>query len=131
MRKDCTDEEVLDEIADAILERIMLGFRTARGVDVKELERSFGKKVVEELFDALRFVEVSAEQASEENTKKRGEAKKLYEIIPDDDDKDKGKIKAVRLTDPDGFLVSTEIISSVISRMPSLKHIYSFVPSFV
>jgi len=122
LRKDCTDEEVLDEIADAILERIMLGFRTARGVDVKELERSFGKKVVEELFDALRFVEVSAEQASEENTKKRGEAKKLYEIIPDDD-KDKGKIKAVRLTDPDGFLVSTEIISSVISRMPSLKNI--------
>lgn len=122
LRKDCTDEEVLDEIADAILERIMLGFRTARGVDVKELERSFGKKVVEELFDALRFVEVSAEQASEENTKKRGEAKKLYEIIPDDD-KDRGKIKAVRLTDPDGFLVSTEIISSVISRMPSLKNI--------
>ena len=60
----------------------------------------------------------------EENTKKkRGEAKKLYEIIPDADDKDKGKIKAVRLTDPDGFLVSTEIISSVISRMPSLKNI--------
>ena len=124
LRKDCTDEEVLDEIADAILERIMLGFRTARGVDVKELERSFGKKVVEELFDALRVVEVSAEQASEENTKKkRGEAKKLYESIPDADDKDKGKIKAVRLTDPDGFLVSTEIISSVISRMPSLKNI--------
>merc|ERR1711959_174753 len=122
LRKDCTDEEVLDEIADAILERIMLGFRTARGVDVKEPERSFGKKVVEGLFDALRFVEVSTEQASEENTKKRGEAKKLYEIIPDDD-KDRGKIKAVRLTDPDGFLVSTEIISSVISRMPSLKNI--------
>ena len=124
LRKDCTDEEVLDEIADAILERIMLGFRTARGVDVQELERSFGAKVVQELFDALRFVEETSANDVGNNTfgkKAKEKERKLYETIPRDDDSN--KIKAVRLTDPDGFLVSTEIIATVISRMPSLKDI--------
>ena len=124
LRKDCTDEEVLDEIADAILERIMLGFRTARGVDVQELERSFGAKVVQELFDALRFVEETSANDVGNNTfgkNAKEKERKLYETIPRDDDSN--KIKAVRLTDPDGFLVSTEIIATVISRMPSLKDI--------
>ena len=114
LRKDCTDEEVLDEIVDAILERIMLGFRTARGVDVQELERSFGAKVVQELFDALRFVQETTNDESNDADDER----KLYEITRDEKT---NKIKAVRLTDPDGFLISTEIISTVISRMPSLK----------
>jgi coproporphyrinogen III oxidase-like Fe-S oxidoreductase len=113
LRKDCTDEEVLDEIADAILERIMLGFRTARGVDVQELERSFGAKVVQELFDALRFVQETTNDESNDDYER-----KLYEITRDEKT---NNIKAVRLTDPDGFLISTEIISTVISRMPSLK----------
>jgi len=113
LRKDCTDEEVLDEIADAILERIMLGFRTARGVDVQELERSFGAKVVQELFDALRFVQETTNDESNDD-----DERKLYEITRDEKT---NKIKAVRLTDPYGFLISTEIISTVISRMPSLK----------
>ena len=85
LRKDCTDEEVLDEIADAILERIMLGFRTARGVDVQELERSFGAKVVQELFDALRFVEETSEPMTLQPTtlakkqrRRRGNCTKLY-----------------------------------------------------
>ena len=113
LRKDCTDEEVLDEVADAILERIMLGFRTARGVDVQELERSFGAKVVQELFDALRFVQETTNDESNDD-----DERKLYEITRDEKT---NKIKAVRLTDPYGFLISTEIISTVISRMPSLK----------
>ena len=83
----------------------MLGFRTARGVDVKELERSFRKKSWKVTGVGYRRFQL---RRRAENTKKRGEAKKLYEIIPDADDKDKGKIEAVRLTDPDGFCLDRD-----------------------
>jgi len=65
------------------------------------------------LFDALRFVQETTNDESNDD-----DETKLYEITRDEKT---NKIKAVRLTDPYGFLISTEIISTVISRMPSLK----------
>ena len=90
---------------DAIFERIMLGFRTANGVDVGELGRTFGSKCAKELMEAL----VHANRECEE---------KLWEVSKYSEN---GDVERVRLTDPEGFLVSTDIISTVLARMPTLN----------
>jgi coproporphyrinogen III oxidase-like Fe-S oxidoreductase len=120
LRKDATDAEVIDEIADAILERIMLGFRTSKGVDMNELQRSFGSKVCDELLEALKYASRETDvKLYEEIYSSSSQSKK--DVSSNSKTITTGYPDSIRLTDPEGFLVSTEIISTVISRMPTLK----------
>lgn len=85
--------------SDALFEHIMLRLRTSDGMDLENVETRFGAHVVDEIHDAIApFVPDFA----------------TYKLADD------GMRVGVRLTDPEGFLVSTEVLATLISKMPSL-----------
>jgi hypothetical protein len=49
------------------------------------------------------------------------EPKKSALLCDDDDDALRGSGTVVRLTDPEGLMVSTEVISTLVARLPSLE----------
>ena len=86
--------------SDALFEHIMLRLRTSDGLDLGNVSRRFGDHVVEEIREAMGpFVPEFAE----------------YTVAAD------SSPAALRLTDPEGFLVSTAVLSTLISKMPSLE----------
>ena len=86
--------------SDALFEHIMLRLRTSDGLDLGNVSRRFGDHVVEEIREAMEpFVPEFAE----------------YTVAAD------SSPAALRLTDPEGFLVSTAVLSTLISKMPSLE----------
>ena len=86
--------------SDALFEHIMLRLRTSDGLDLRNVSRRFGDHVVEEIREAMEpFVPEFAE----------------YTVAAD------GSPAALRLTDPEGFIVSDAVLSTLISKMPSLE----------
>ena len=79
--------------SDALFEHIMLRLRTSDGLNFNAMESRFGRAVVDEIREAAAVF-------SPEYTTDDG--------------------KTLRLTDPEGFLMSTEILSTLIAKMPSL-----------
>ena len=80
--------------ADALLERLMLGLRKRDGVDLMHLQEDFGAAVLVEIITAVC-------------------ASWPEELVEMDD-------KRLTLSDPDGMLVSTELISTLLARVSSL-----------
>ena len=79
--------------SDALFEHIMLRLRTSDGLNFNAMESRFGRVVVDEIREAAAAF--SPEYATDDG-------------------------KTLRLTDPEGFLMSTEILSTLIAKMPSL-----------
>jgi oxygen-independent coproporphyrinogen-3 oxidase len=81
-----------EESQDRLLDMIMLSLRTADGLNLNEVSSTFGQSVADAIEEAVI-----------------------------DYEKD-GLVKAiighrVRLTDPDGFLISNDIISSIFAKI--------------
>ena len=88
--------------SDALFEHIMLRLRTSDGLDLGNVSRRFGDHVVEEIREAMEpFVPEFAE----------------YTVAAD------SSPAALRLTDPEGFLVSTAVLSTLISKTVSYTHL--------
>jgi len=88
--------------SDALFEHIMLRLRTSDGMDLENVAARFGTHVVDEIHDAIApFVPDFA----------------TYRLAED------GTRVGVRLTDPEGFLVSTEVLATLIWKMPSLEDV--------
>jgi oxygen-independent coproporphyrinogen-3 oxidase len=88
--------------SDALFEHIMLRLRTSDGMDLENVAARFGTHVVDEIHDAIApFVPDFA----------------TYRLAED------GTRVGVRLTDPEGFLVSTEVLATLIWKMPSLADV--------
>ena len=113
--------------ASALMERLMLGLRTRDGIDLDALAAEFGRSVPDEILAVLaeqpeglavvatRDVE---RDAADETTFSS------FSLKNQDDERDGVSRLAgavVRLTDPEGLMVSTEVISTLIARMPSLE----------
>lgn len=79
---------------DALLDMVMLRLRTADGLDVGQVEAVFGEEAAA---DVRRGLALHVQ---------RGLA------VWDEDD------RVVRLTDPDGFLVSNDVIADVFALLP-------------
>lgn len=92
---------------DILLETLMLGLRLQEGVDLSEIGRHFGQEVLREIWQGLRpyydlgWVEVTGRHPSRET----GEA---VEFLSD--------VERIRLNDPEGFLFSNQILSSLFER---------------
>ena len=88
----------------------MLGLRTSDGVNLSRLRAEFGPSAVTELWDALSPHApdlVHRGPVTESNT------------TPTTAVEDNGE--RIRFTDPEGFLLSTELLSTMAARMPSLR----------
>ena len=111
---DESDEKKNDEAkAEALLERLMLGLRTRDGVCLDSLAAEFGPNTPKEVLAVLKTqppglaVVVGAD----------GNERDAVEFSPGEDFTN----AAVRLTNPEGLMVSTEIISTLVARVPSLE----------
>ncbi|EEH59348.1 uncharacterized protein MICPUCDRAFT_14012 [Micromonas pusilla CCMP1545] len=93
-RDECAREDDATAVADTLLERLMLGLRTSDGVDARALREDFGARVVDEVFAVLETYPPGLVTAT---------------------------TATIALTDPEGFLVSTEVISTLLARVPSLR----------
>ncbi|KAJ3701699.1 hypothetical protein LUZ61_005404 [Rhynchospora tenuis] len=92
------------EVKDMAMDVVMLSLRTARGLDLKEFGKEFGWQLASKLCEAFRpFVD-------------RGLVVPLDQdrIVLSSDEFELGKGERtyfIRLSDPDGFLLSNELIS--------------------
>lgn len=85
--------------SDALFEHVMLRLRTSDGMNLDAVAKRFGAGVAREIDDAISpFL---GEYARYETSSSGA--------------------RTLRLSDPEGFLVSTEILSTLLSKMPSLN----------
>ena len=86
--------------SDALFEHIMLRLRTSDGLDLSTVANRFGAGVVDEIHEAIQsFVPQYA----------------TYGVDA------LGNRMSLRLTDPEGLMMSTEVLSTLIAKMPSLE----------
>ena len=104
----------------------MLGLRTRDGLDLDALAAEFGRSVPDEILAVLaeqpEGLAVVATRDVERDA--ADETFSSFSLKNQDDERDGVSRLAgavVRLTDPEGLMVSTEVISTLIARMPSLE----------
>lgn len=87
------------DASDALFEHIMLRLRTSDGMNLDKVTERFGEQATREIDDAV--APFLGEYARYETSAEDGS-------------------RILRLNDPEGFLVSTEILSTLLSQMKSL-----------
>ena len=105
--------------AEALLERIMLGLRTRDGVDLVRLRAEFGEDAPREVLEALSAQPDGLAALTRERGGGGGEEEE--ETPLEAADLDDATFARVRLTDPEGLAVSTEIIANIVASAPSMK----------
>ena len=115
--------------AEALMERLMLGLRTRDGIDLDALAADFGRGVPGEILAVIAeqpaglAVVATRDGSVERDAAEAGVSRDVST------DSVKGKHAAarsgtfVRLTDPEGLMVSTEVISTLVARLPSLEQL--------
>ena len=109
-------------IEDKFCDTIMLSLRLAQGLDLTEILQSFGEDLYLCLCEAfLTFVKSAHAEALNKN---RGTISlELYSSLVAQRSAAhiSEEVFFIRLSDPEGFLLSNEIISSLFSALPSMK----------
>ena len=127
--KTFTETEIAELRASALMERLMLGLRTRDGIDLDALASEFGVHVPGEILEVLAEQPAGLAVVATRDGKDERDAAAApavsYEpsalLCDDDDDALRGSGTVVRLTDPEGLMVSTEVISTLVARLPSLE----------
>ena len=110
--------------ASALMERLMLGLRTRDGLDLDALAAEFGRSVPDEILAVLaEQPEGLAVVATRDVERDAAQKPRLKNQDDERDERTSRRLAGavVRLTDPEGLMVSTEVISTLIARMPSLE----------
>lgn len=104
-------ESSVSETKDMAMDSVMLSLRTARGLDLHSFSKSFGEGLTRSLCDTFRpFVESGLVIAMD----KEREALHFNEFESDLESEGEmtgSRVAILRLSDPDGFLLSNELIS--------------------
>ncbi|MGF1486481.1 MAG: radical SAM family heme chaperone HemW [Prochloraceae cyanobacterium] len=100
-------EHPVDTKEDLILDTLMLGLRLADGINIAAIEQEFGKDVVAEIWSCLR---VYCDRGLIEAISKDGK------IVATDRVKDLLEVARLRLSDPEGFLISNTILTDLFAR---------------
>nr|CAD1820023.1 unnamed protein product [Ananas comosus var. bracteatus] len=99
------------EVKDLAMDAVMLSLRTARGLDLQSFRRSFGEGLAFSLRKAFRpFVENGLVVAMDEERGTIPPRDFIKSQISADDEVE-ARVAFIRLSDPDGFLLSNELIS--------------------
>ena len=117
-------ENVAAARASALMERLMLGLRTRDGLDLDALAAEFGRDVPGEILAVLaEQPEGLAVVATRDVERDAAQKPRLKNQDDERDERTSRRLAGavVRLTDPEGLMVSTEVISTLIARMPSLE----------
>ncbi|WOL01331.1 hypothetical protein Cni_G10047 [Canna indica] len=103
-------EDISIDIKDMATDVVMLSLRTARGLDLRSFARSFGKRMVHSLCQALRpYVKTGhvLVMDGDRNLFSYNE----FELKMGEEEEMGDGVAFIRLSDPDGFLLSNELIS--------------------
>uniref|UniRef100_A0A452ZT61 HemN C-terminal domain-containing protein n=1 Tax=Aegilops tauschii subsp. strangulata TaxID=200361 RepID=A0A452ZT61_AEGTS len=104
-------ESSISETKDMAMDSVMLSLRTARGLDLHSFSKSFGEALTRSLCETFRpFVESGLVIAMD----KEREALQFNEFESDlesEGEMSGSRMAFLRLSDPDGFLLSNELIS--------------------
>ena len=112
----CSGGEKIDQ-EEELLDTLMLGLRLAEGLDVRRLCERFGVAAARETLRALAAQPASrvAAFASE------AEGAEVEVELHGDDGLCVERVSRVRLTDPEGFMLSNDVISSVFAYLDESK----------
>ncbi|KAL1363773.1 hypothetical protein HN51_011956 [Arachis hypogaea] len=95
---------------DTATDIVMLSLRTARGLDMKCFEESFGSSIVSSLIEAyIPYVESGHVVCLDEERRTMGIAELNNSLLHKTNTE--RKLAYIRLSDPEGFLLSNELIS--------------------
>nr|GMD31983.1 oxygen-independent coproporphyrinogen-III oxidase-like protein sll1917 [Ipomoea batatas] len=95
---------------DIAMDVVMLSLRTARGLDLKSFGEAFGSSTVLSLCDVYKPYMESGHILCLDEQKRNITADEFSTLLTDKC-KIKDKLAFIRLSDPDGFLLSNELIS--------------------
>lgn len=107
---DCCKDHILDAKEDIAMDVVMLSLRTARGLDLKSFRNAFGAAFVASLCKAYRPYVESGHVVCLDEHRRTITANEFSSLLSKDDGIEQG-LAFVRLSDPDGFLLSNELIS--------------------
>lgn len=94
---------------DRAMDVVMLSLRTARGLEMKDFIRAFGASLAVSLCQAYLPYVKSGHVLCLDEERKIIEAEELSFLLADESGKE--KVSFIRLSDPDGFLLSNDLIS--------------------
>ncbi|KAI5061667.1 hypothetical protein GOP47_0024172 [Adiantum capillus-veneris] len=116
----CANEDAMENVVDTLCDTIMLSLRLACGLDLHYISRTFGYDWCSCICKGLMPFIKSGHAVVLDSNLKSMSSDVLSEAISRGSasllEKD---IMFIRLADPEGFLLSNEIISSLFSALPS------------
>ncbi|KAK9726749.1 hypothetical protein RND81_05G234600 [Saponaria officinalis] len=95
---------------DMAMDVVMLSFRTARGLDIKSFIQDFGPSLAVSLIQAYKPYIKSGHVLCLDRDRKLIMAREAMSLLGDKDELQDG-LAFMRLSDPEGFLLSNELIS--------------------
>ncbi|KAL8154195.1 hypothetical protein V2J09_011955 [Rumex salicifolius] len=104
-----TDNEDIDQ-KDRAMDVVMLSLRTSRGLEIKPFSQTYGAALVESLCQAYLPYVKSGHVLFLDEQRKVIEAEELKSLLADEGNLEK-MLGFIRLSDPDGFLLSNDLIS--------------------
>ncbi|CAH8330648.1 unnamed protein product [Eruca vesicaria subsp. sativa] len=105
----CGDGNV--DLKDVATDIIMLSFRTSKGLEVKEFGEAFGRKVVNSICKVYEPYVESGHIVCLDDMRREVMSDEFKKLVGDDEVKIEDHVRYLRLRDPDGFLLSNELIS--------------------
>lgn len=97
-------------VKDIAMDVVMLSLRTSKGLDLKCFQESFGSSVVSSLFETYKPYVESGHVICLDQNRSAIRIEDLSSSLLDEDNTER-KVAYIRLSDPEGFLLSNELIS--------------------
>ncbi|KAG2241833.1 hypothetical protein Bca52824_096322 [Brassica carinata] len=105
----CGDGSV--DLKDVATDIIMLSFRTSKGLELKEFGEAFGRKVVKSICKVYEPYVESGHIVCLDDMRREVMSDEFKKLVGNDEVKIEDHVGYLRLRDPDGFLLSNELIS--------------------
>lgn len=105
-------ESITSEMKDMAMDSVMLSLRTAWGLDLHSFSKSYGKNLTLSLCSMFRpFVESGLVIAMDAERQALHPSEFELELDSENKGETGSRVAFIRLSDPDGFLLSNELIS--------------------
>ncbi|CAL5374223.1 unnamed protein product [Camellia sinensis] len=103
-------EDSFPDPKDMAMDAVMLSFRTAKGLDLKSFRKTFGTSLVHYLCKAYRPFVKSGHVVCLDRHRTLITTDRFCALLSDEEEIEE-TVAFIRLSDPDGFLLSNELVS--------------------
>lgn len=104
---------------DTVMDVVMLSLRTAQGIDLMSLQESFGSSIVLSLLEAYKPYVESGHVVCLDEHRRTVRIDDLNSFL--NKTNAEGRVAYIRLSDPEGFLLSNELIAIAFGVIDSWK----------